>query len=315
MNNKAISLAALLVCGFCTLAAGQESSSTAAMPFLAVNPDPVASGMGGTASRGAFSHFSGIAGTEGEDADVQVGVAYNYFQPDAYTSHIAAAAGVWKYSDRLAFTAGVLYRAGEKFNVTSESGYSMGTFMPFDIRAGIGASYKIMDGLSAGLTLNYAQSNSVPEIDGEQQVDRTGFADVQVAYRFSFPLRLAVSATSLGLPVKSSSGDKYALPMALRADADYYIALGDCSLRPSLSVGMYFKGASISASLGLEYAYKDYVYVRTGGHLSSGETGMPSYFSLGAGVKLVKCLTLNAAWLYADGPMKNTVSAGLSLAL
>lgn len=308
-------MAAALVCGFGTLAGAQEASPAAAMPFLVVNPDPVASGMGGTASSGAFSFFSGVAGIEAEDSDIQAGAAYGFFQPESYKSHIVAAAGSWKYSDRLAFAAGVLYRAGERFNVTSESGYSMGMYMPFDVRAGIGASYSITGGLSAGLTLNYAQSNPVPEIDGEKRVDRTGFADIQLAYRFSFPLRVAVSASNLGLPVKSFSGDRYALPMAVRADADYKMAFGEHSLRAAVSAGVFFKGASLSGSLGLEYGFKDIVNVRAGGHLASGETGLPSYFSVGAGVKIIDCLRLDLAWNYADGPMKNTLSAGLSLAL
>lgn len=309
MNYKKIILTALLPLSFSAVSLAQEVSAQVGMPFLSINPDAVSNAMGGTFQGGAYSHFGAPAQAALIEGKFAAAVSYGYFQPTVTKSHNVSASAVYKINSRFSVTAGFLENIGKRYEVTSDSGYEMGTWLPSEMRIGGGFCWRILDGLSAGITANFAQSSLFPRIDGVKTVRRTIFADIQVRYAPLSWLGVSVAATNLGVPVKSASGKHYLLPMQARVSVDGGKDFDRHSVRASLDAGAYFKPAAFNAGLGVEYAYDKHYFVRAGGHYCGKGVGIPSFFSLGVGVKFVG-LSFDAAWNYASGPMKHNFAVG-----
>lgn len=310
MNYKKTILPALLAISFSAVSLAQDASAQVGMPFLSINPDAVSAGMGGTYQGGAYSHFGSPAQAGLIDGKFAAAVSYGYFQPTVTKSHNVSASAVYRIDSRFSVTAGFLENIGRRYEVTSDSGYDLGSYLPNDFKVGAGLCWNILEGLSAGLALNYAQSSPFPRIDGVKPVMRTAFADVQVRYASLSWLGVSLAATNLGIPVKSASGKSYLLPMQARVSVDGGKDFGRHSVRASIDAGAYFKPAAFNGSLGVEYAYDKHYFVRAGGHYCGKGVGIPSFFSLGAGIKFAG-LSFDAAWNYASGPMKNSFAFGV----
>ena len=310
MNYKKIILAALLPLSFSAVSLAQEVSSQVGMPFLSINPDAVSNAMGGTFQGGAYSHFGAPAQAALIEGTFAAAVSYGYFQPTVTKSHNVSASAVYKIDSRFSVTAGFLENIGKRYEVTSESGYVLGTYLPSDMKVGAGFCWRILENLSAGITANYVQSNPFPNIDGVKIVQRSFFSDIQVRYA-PFPgLSISAAATNLGVPVKSVSGKHYLLPMQARVSADGYGEFDRHSVRATLDAGVYFKPTAFNAGLGVEYSYDKHYFVRAGAHYCGDGVGIPPFLSLGIGIKFVG-LNFDAAWNYASGPMKNSFAFGV----
>ena len=310
MNYKKIILAALLPLSFSAVSLAQEVSSQVGMPFLSINPDAVSNAMGGTFQGGAYSHFGAPAQAALIEGTFAAAVSYGYFQPTVTKSHNVSASAVYKIDSRFSVTAGFLENIGKRYEVTSESGYVLGTYLPSDMKVGAGFCWMILDGLSAGITANYAQSNPFPRIDGVKIVQRTAFADVQIRYEPMQALGISFYGKNLGIPVKSSSGKSYPLPMYGALAFDSSTEFGKHSVKLLIDAGLYFKPAVFNGSIGFEYGYDKHYFVRTGRHYCDDGVGVPSYFSMGLGIKFIG-ITFDAAWNYSGGPMKNNFSLGV----
>ncbi|MGM9757363.1 MAG: PorV/PorQ family protein [Candidatus Cryptobacteroides sp.] len=281
------------------------SAKDTAMPFLSISPDPVSMAMGGTSAKGAFSHFGSLADTGLGDGTMAAGVAYGSFQPGLANSDIVSAGVVYRIDRRFDLTLGFLGNFGEKYEVSDEYGVSIGQFRPSDYRVGAGLSWRIIDKLSAGISLNYAQTSPSPSIGGDKKVLRTGFADIQVRYQPLEWLGVSLAGKNLGVPV-----DSYSLPYYAQAGVDGAWNFGKHSLDASVEAGMYFSPSAFNAGAGVQYGYADHYFVRAGGHYCGKEAGIPSFFSAGAGL-LFAGFSLDFSWNYASGPMKNTVNVGI----
>lgn len=276
-----------------------------AMPFLSISPDPVSMAMGGTASKGAFSHFSSLAETGVKAGSLASGISYGYFQPTVTASDVLSLGAVYGIDERFGVTFGVLGNIGERYSVTGEYGEPLGDYRPSDFRIGAGFSWRILDKFSAGLSLNYAQSSHSPGMDGARNVSRTGFADIQFRYKPLECLGISLTGKNLGIPV-----DTYALPYYAQLGVDGDWRFGKHSLDAAVEAGMYFSPSAVSVNAGVQYGYADHYFVRAGGHYCGKEAGIPSFFSAGAGL-LFAGFSLDISWNYASGPMKNTINVGV----
>lgn len=310
MNIKTI-LTAVLPLAMSVTTLAQEARSPSAMPFLSINPDPVSMAMGGTLRHGAFAHFSALARAHVEDGTFAAGASYSLFQPEVTKSNVAALGVVYNLDSKFAVTFGFLGNFGQRYDVTTESGYLIGDYMPFDLRAGAGLSWKILDRLSAGLALNYVQSAPTPEIKGVKDVQRTAFADIQVRYQLTDAIGVALSGTGLGIPVEDASGKSFSLPSRAILSADGRWQFQDHSLRAAAEAGMYCSPATLVCGTGVEYGYLARYFVRVGGHWCGDEVALPGFVSAGFGVRFGG-LDADLAWNYSDGPMNNSLCAGLS---
>ena len=269
--------------------------------FLKINPDASAAALAGTgiarpADAYALENNLAAAALGGPRMDVAVG--YGRWQPQAAGVNLLSAAGYYRVADKLAIGLQFKDFAYPAYDIMSADGRVKGSFSPVEMAVGLGAAYQLADGLSAGLSLRYVSSSLAEDGKG------SAFgADLSLKYeKDGFQAGLAVG--NLGTPV--SYGDqKYGQPGIVRGGGAYSVA----GLTASVEVDYLFSGA-LMAGLGLEYGIADIVFLRGGFHYGDAAKAIPTYASLGLGVKYAG-VHLDFAFLTASKTLGNSLMLGL----
>lgn len=134
----------------------------------------------------------------------------------------------------------------------------------------------------------------------------------QVMYRIK-NVSISFTGDNLGLPVTSSSGTRYSLPMNVRLSASYENRWDRHSLAAAVEGQAYFGGLPAGGcSVGAEYGFNSIAALRAGYHYGSNKNGLLSYASIGAGLSLYG-ITVDAAYLIAPArsAMHNTFMVGI----
>ena len=296
--------AALLTAVLSVDASAQESS---AMAFGRVSHDPAAMAMGGAGTASttnvAYASYRNAAAVPYYDGKLDVAAGYQMWQASE-TGNVSVA-GAWNINGKLGVTAGFTYGMGAAYDIYDAGGSVSGSFSPSEMQAGIGLGWKFMPWLSAGVNVKYL-GNSLAEGASYGAVSSDIFLMSQLD-----GLSLALGVSSLGTAVESASGDKFQLPASLTFGAGYLAEFAEVhSVELLLDADWFFAGA-LSAALGAEYCWDDMVSVRAG-YRYGGKSVIPSYASVGAGVKLFG-ISLDLAYLIASGdsPLQNTLTFGL----
>ncbi len=123
-------------------------------------------------------------------------------------------------------------------------------------------------------------------------------------------------ALSAGLSVNNVGGkvnyggEDYDQPMLACAGVAYRIGNPESSsVTPSVEADVLFKGG-LMAGLGVEYSYKSMLFARGGFHYGDKEKAVPTYASLGLGVRFLG-ISLDVAYLTASDILGNSISLGL----
>lgn len=301
-------------------AAAQESSvpaagETSAMQFLGVGASPREWAMGGVQTgtqSDAYAQFGSVAAVPFWDETLSAGASYTMWQPDALNSNMIAAGAAWNIAERFGVTFGVQTGLNPAYDITTSAGVPDGSFSPFDLRVGAGFAWRFIDCLSLGVGLNYASSSLAPATEAYSGTLSSFAADVQLMF-VTDHFDVSLTASNLGTPVSSASGESFALPMNARLAAGYSNDFGRHELSAGVEGGMFFGGASaMFAGVGAEYMYNDFVAVRAGWHYGSESNGVPTFASVGLGFKFCG-VNIDAAYLIAPAgsPMQNTMSFGV----
>ena len=175
-------------------------------------------------------------------------------------------------------------------------------FSPSDMQVNFGVGWRFLPYLSAGANVKYVRS-SLAEGHAYGAVASDLFLMSEVS-----DFRVALGVSSLGSKVTSASGDKFGLPASVTLGAGYgHTFAQKHGVEILAEADWYFSGA-LSANAGAEYTFNDLVSVRAG-YRYGGKSIIPSYASVGAGVKFFG-VHLDAAFLIASGPLKNTFCIG-----
>jgi hypothetical protein len=75
----------------------------------------------------------------------------------------------------------------------------------------------------------------------------------------------------------------------------------------------YFFTGGLGAALGLQYSYDDLILVRAGYHLGTDKAPLPSFATIGAGVKY-SGFKLDVSFLTANPVIGNTLTIGVGVA-
>ena len=109
-------------------------------------------------------------------------------------------------------------------------------------------------------------------------------SDIFLMSEFS-SFRAAIGVSSLGSKVRSASGESFSLPASATLGLGYGDVFGQRhGVEVLVDADCYFSGA-FSAAAGASYTYNDMVSVRAG-YRYGGDSVIPSFASVGAGVKL-----------------------------
>ena len=137
----------------------------------------------------------------------------------------------------------------------------------------------------------------------------TGFgADVQAQAVFG-DFRAALGVANVGSSMKSASGEKFSVPSSILAAGDWRGEFGKNGIEAMVDLNYYFSG-SFTAAAGVQYDFRDMVFVRAGYHYGAKDAFLPSFATVGAGVKFFG-VSVNAAYLLGNDVLKNTLTVGL----
>lgn len=275
----------------------QVSAQTSeALPFVRIGHDASREAMAGagtlSGASAAWASFDYAALSVESDSRLSAAAGYQNWTPSG-TGYINAGLSL-RLGERLGLTAGASYGIGKPYDVYSAAGAKTGTFTPGQYILNVGAAYKILPFLSAGVNVHSAR-----ETIAESQSHGTISGDVSLIGSFG-GFKTGLGVLSVGTPVYSASGDVFNLPTSARISLAYEGKAGD-----SLAYGAYADAdyyifsSGINAAAGVRVEYNEFVRLMAGYNYGSAGAVIPSHASAGLGVTFAG-ISLDAAYLLAS---------------
>ena len=278
-----------------------------ALPFTAAETDAASLGTAGAnlVQTGAIANasFSNAAAIPFSDAKMDVAAGYTMWQPTGVGSNMINVGAAYNMNNKLGVAVGFLYGMNPAYDITDASGAVKGQFKPSDMHMNVGVAYRFLPFLSVGANVGYATSSLAKENSYGALA-----ADVYAMAQFS-GLRVTAGVANVGTSVKAKNGTAFSLPTSVALGAGYEMAFADVHSVDVLLDADYYFGGWFAAAAGAAYTYNDLVVVRAG-YRYGGASPIPSYASVGAGVKFAGA-KLDLAYLIGSSAMKNTLALSL----
>ena len=303
--KKILVIAALVSLISIIPAAGEGSP---AMPFVLTGRNPVSLATGGaltTTGINPYASLEGIATSALDSAKFAAGVGYQIYSPSFQKSTSINAGVSFKVASNLLISASFISQNGEPYDILTPVGAKVGTFTPKEMMISAGVGYVIGESISLGAGFHFANQNLTEDFSTSAIC-----FDAQAAYKAE-GLFVAIGVNSLGGSVKSQSGRSYSLPASAVISGAYDLGMGESfAVKPCLKAEYYLTGG-FGASLGAQFSYTDLAFVRAGYHFGSADAPLPSFASVGLGVKFAG-VSLDLAYLLASETLGGSLLAGLS---
>lgn len=283
-----------------------------ALPFTAAESDAASLGKAGAniveTGSIAGAAFSNAAAIPFSESKMDVTAGYTLWQPSAAKSNILNVAGAYNVKEKFGVALGLKYGMNPAYDITDATGAVNGSFTPSDMQINAGVAYRFIPALSLGASVGYATSTLA-----EGYSYGTVTADVFLMSQFS-DFKVAAGVSNIGGTIKSASGAEFCLPGSIALGLGYDKTFAE---KHAVDVNVdadYFFSGWFAAAFGASYTFNDLVSFRAG-YRYGGKSPIPSYASLGAGVKFAG-VKLDLAYLLAGSgsPMKNTLAFGLGYA-
>lgn len=288
--------------------------------FLNLSSDARFYGMGGAVvalDAGAFAPSANPAAAALSEKSFAIS-AGGLLQSSSIGNSLYGLSTYYKIGEKMAVSfSGKYYSYKTVDNISDSYGNIAGSVKPYEMSADAGFSMVLVDGLSCGLNLRYVRSDLLPGIKDILG----GFDDVKAGSAFGVDVGLAyrknsfsagVAATNLGS--KLDYGASVAqLPADVKAGAAYRLGPEEShSFTLSVQGDFLIRTGGFMAGAGAEYSFKDMIFARAGFHYGDAEKTIPSYASVGAGVRFYG-INVDAAYLLAVGnsPLGNSLSMSL----
>ena len=300
MGNKRIkSISAAVLISAATLSAQN-------VPSMVTGCDPALMAMAGAAvaaAPDAYAAENNAAAISLSGNTMDIAAAYGLWQPEYAHSTIMGFGGYYRINDRMGIGLSGKFFKDREVYLTSPAGAPMGTYTPSEKVAGLGFSYKVTDGLSAGVNVRFVSSDIAENVSGSS----VG-ADISAAYR-NGPVRAGLAVCNLGPAIKYDKASSSLPSLAKLGGAYSAVVGGRSSIDVSAEADLFFAGGFM-AGAGLQYSYSDMVFARAGYHYGDAEKAIPSFASLGLGVKFAG-VHLDAAYLLGNEVTGGTYVIGL----
>lgn len=276
-----------------------------ALPFVAAETDAASLGKAGadlvetkSISNASFSNAAAIPFSE-QKLDVSAG--YTMWQP--VSSNILNVGAAFNLKKKFGVAVGFQYGMNPAYDVTNSSGAVTGQFSPSDMHVNVGLAWRFLPFLSLGANVGYATSSLA-----EGQSYGALAADVFAMAKFG-GLKVTAGVANVGTTVKDAAGNEFCIPGSIAVGAGYSKVFGEKNGIDVLVDADYYFSGWMAVAAGAAYTYNDFVSVRVG-YRYGGESPVPSYASVGAGVKLLG-IKLDAAYLISSSPIGNTLALSL----
>ena len=282
--------------------AGAMSTKAQDYSSLLLNLDPASLAKGSTSfvtSAGAYLAGQNAAAMSLSDKKMSIGAGYCLLPEKIGGGNAASLGTYYKTKSGFAFGLGANYMASAQISGAGEGGAPLESFKSSDINAHLGLSYRIVKGLSLGVSAKFVHSALTPSLSS------IAFgADVNLAYRYK-GLSAALGVANLGSKLKYGESE-----VSLPAMARLGLAYSVFGLQVSAEVDQLFSGGTM-AGAGLEYNLLDILFFRAGYHFSSPtKAAGASFASVGLGARFAG-IELNVSYLLASESMAGMLAFGL----
>ncbi|MFA6592213.1 MAG: PorV/PorQ family protein [Bacteroidales bacterium] len=304
-------VAVMCLAAFSSQVFAQTEGGEEALGFSRItrNPQGAAMGFSGAASSStaAWSSFGNSAVLPFYAGKMDIQAVYQSWAPDndaLKTTNIAAGFS-YKFGKKFGMSLGfVSQKDAEEYLVYNESGATKGSFTPSDMQLNIGAGLKIGKSYSIGANIKYLNSKL-----SEDDSYGTVAADIFVMGKFS-NFNVAFGASNVGGSVKDANDKSFKIPSSMTLAGNYSTVLNKAhGFDVNLDADYYFTN-NMTVAVGAQYAYDDMVFVRAGYHYGNKEAILPSFATLGAGVKFFG-FRLDFAYLLGEDTLKGGMTIGL----
>lgn len=221
--------------------------------------------------------------------DFGANVSYSNWSPEVLGNSLIGTSIFYKLTDALELDLEFQQNSGQSYSVTDETGIANKQFTPKDFLGGLGASYKVNDNFEVGLKGRFLSASL-----GEGLSESAVGIDIGANY-VSNGITAGLGACNLGSEVGMA-----------KADVLYESETG---LKAGAEADILFNGG-LMASLGAEYGIKDIAFIRCGYHFGDNPLAIPSFVSLGLGLKYAG-VSFDAAYLLASEALGGTLMFGL----
>lgn len=195
---------------------------------------------------------------------------------------------------------------GQSYDLRDPNNKYLDTFVPQDMIAGMGLSFRPMDWLMFGAQGNYLRSSFSPEVSYQMIL-----ANIMMGLTFG-DFTAILAGKNLGANVQMDAGDFYP-PTAFSAGVLYDKGIGEsCALKAHAEADYYIYKAA-RAGVGVDFSWADMLAVRVG-YNQSFDAPLSSFLSLGIAAGYAG-VAVNASYLISPGLINSTLLFGLSLAL
>ena len=301
MRKIIVSFLSLLFAGVSAHAQGEVFG------WMCQEKDPARMAVAGTNAAScediSFSAFHNAAAIPFSGNRFGVGISYSRAGKDMMPSGFSAGAGL-RLGKRIGLAVAGNYNLGAEYEIIDEYGNRSDKFKTSSMLYSLGLGVKIIDMLSIGVNLKYAMEKLGPESNNE-----AFGSDIFLMFKLK-GLWVAAGVCNIGTKVKDASGMSFSLPSSARAGISYSHVFGKHHLLDAnLDADFYFSGKT-SAAGGLEYGFHEMIFVRGGYRFSSQAAPVPSYASVGLGVKFWG-VHIDASYLFASKTLNNSFSLSL----
>ena len=279
-----------------------------ALPFVAAETDAASLGTAGAnlveTGSVANASFHNAAAIPFSDKTLDASAGYTLWQPAS--TNIVNVGAAYNVNGRFGAALGFQYGIQPPYGLAGANGAAGEMFAPKDLHVNLGLAWRFLPFLSVGANIGYAES-ALAAGTKYGALD----ADVFAMARFG-DFKVTAGVADVGTFVKSASGKAFCLPGSAAVGAGYSKVFAQKHALDVLVDANYYFSGWAAAAVGAGYTFDDFVSVRAG-YRYGGESPVPSYASVGLGVKYLG-IRLDAAYLIASGPMKNTFAVSLGYA-
>ena len=314
LPRKLISLTCVALVAMSHAVSAQNTSAVnaTAFDFLNRNIWPASSGRAGTdlafSDPSSLTIFSNPASLAFSEKELDAAVAYSLWQPDRLKTNVYDAGLTFRPYDKLGVAAAVSYGIGESYDKYTSTGVPDGTFTPKEIVAGFSLSYKPLSYISFGVNMKYA-STALTQKDSHKAFAADAFALADVS-----GIRIAAGVRNIGGKIKSSEGSSFSLPASVSAGVAYrFVNTEQHHIEAGADADIFIDGGA-SASVGVEYSYRNAAFARLGYNYATDKAPVPSFASVGIGFR-IRSVRIDASYILPEkeSPQKNTFSAGVGI--
>lgn len=274
------------------------------MPFITIDHNPVSLGMASTSIASdkdlAFSAFTSSAVVPFTRKKGDAAVSYSPWAPANNGDRNISAGVAAKLGRVVGLSFAGTYGMGSQYDLIDDNGFTSGTFKTSTMSFGLGLGFRFTSYLGMGVNARYSIQNLAPDCKLSAFT-----AGVHLVGRIADRYNIILGVSDLGGKVEG-----FSLPSSVVLGAALPFTFGQKNALDVNVSGNYFFNKALAAGVGVQYGWNDMVFARAGYRYAGKAAAMPSFASLGLGVKFFG-VHIDAAYLLASEALRGTFAVSL----